>query len=396
MKKKIIVLFLCSTIISVSGCSVNTETVSNHDFETNSSHITSASYDSTSLSTSSTSDPTISDISSESDTMDAGVVGWQTTIQRVTDLEQQILDSSIKKLEQPYENDLLCSVGNYELHLKTEESYSGDTYEFGVFDNSKDSWVVPYSNKYKLLTNFIDTQDFLEQKRSSVTFYDIGNNILYIKEYLSRGGYNGQNWCYDFLNDRLVKLNGTPVKYFDDKIIINQTPMPQVYDFQTGETRSFIESTNDDSYLYSVKCTYYNSILIEKSKKARYGYEFERYQLYDFEGKMLFDLFGYSLDSDYISKASYNKDKFFFVGNGKDSGIYACLIDQDGVLLFDPIRLPDERGKSFEIYLLDDCAVVSTFSYKKGQYDTFDYSIIDTMTNVVYEFDGTEVFRYEK
>ena len=275
-------------------------------------------------------------------------------------------------------------------------SFSGDTYEFGVLDKSTGSWVVPYSNEYKIVNEFIDIQDYLEERRGSVTFYDMGNNVIYIKEFISTWGYDSGDWCYDFFNDRLVKLDDEPAKYFDNKIIVaKQTSTPQVYDYQTGKTKDFIELPNDLSYHYYVKNTFYNSILIEKAKEARYGYEFECYQLYDFEGNLLFDLSGYSLPYDYLSEASYNKDKFFFVANGKDSGIYAYLVNRDGNLLFDPIKLPDEDGKSFKIYLVDDCAVISIISYEKGNYGKYTRTV-DTITNVVYEFDGTEIFNYEE
>ena len=64
-------------------------------------------------------------------------------------------------------------------------------------------------------------------------------------------------------------------------------------------------------------------------------------------------------------------------------------------MLFDPIKLPDEDGKSFKIYLLDDCAVISIISYEKGNYGKYTRTV-DTITNVVYEFDGTEIFNYEE
>lgn len=387
MKKNLIVMFLLGiVVISTTGCSVNSGTNPDYSLDTKSSHASSTSKDSFSLPISS------SDASSESEAIDEDAVRRQAINQKLNGLKQLILDSSIKELNQAYEGDLLCTAGNYELHLRIVGSFSGDTYEFGVFDKSTDSWVVPYSNKYKIVTEFINIQDFLDERHGSVSFYDLGNNIIHIKEFITTWGYDSNEWCYDFLNDRLVKLDDEPVKYYDNRIITGTySSVAKVYDFQTGETKNFIELPSDLSYKYYVQNTFYNSILIEKAKNGSYGYEFECYQLYDFEGNLLFDLSDYSLPNDHLWKASYNKDKFFFVAKGKDSGIYACLINQDGNLLFDPIKLPDGYDESFNIYLLDDCAVISTTLKKRDNY--YGTYTGKAVTNVFYEFDGTEIFR---
>lgn len=384
MKKIFIVMLLSAAILCMTSCANNNS----------SSSLNQSSMSSTEITSSSDLPLSSSDITYESEEIDEEEARKLSAIQEYKSIRDFASYNSCKKLDQESKEDILCIVGDYELHLRTVESFSGDTYEFGVFDKTTENWVLPYSDEYTIIKNFISISDFLEQRIGSVTFYDLGEGVIYIKEFITTWGYNSRDWCYDFLNDRLVELDDEPIKYYNNKIIMGtSTSTAKVYDFQTGETHSFIKSSGDSDHRYYPYRVFHNSILIEKAKKGRYGYQLECYQLYDFDGNLLFDLSGYDLPYDYLSKANYNNDKLFFVANGKDSGIYACLIDKDGNLLFDPVKVPDESGKTFYLFVLDDCAVTTLISFKKSDYGLYTRTV-DSVTDVFYEFDGTEFFSY--
>lgn len=110
---------------------------------------------------------------------------------------------------------LLCTIGNFELHIKKEESYSGDSTSFGVYDNLLNNWTVPYTVNSKLLTSgVVDTSEMMRCRNSNpksnkftgssgstLSYHEDG--IISCNDYFS-GFWNNYLWFYDFLNDRFA------------------------------------------------------------------------------------------------------------------------------------------------------------------------------------------------
>lgn len=282
---------------------------------------------------------------------------------------------------------LLCTIGNYELHIKKEESYLGDSTSFGVFDKMSKHWTVPYTENSKLLTSgIIGIDEIMWYPNQHLNEFDgfLGSTlscsksgIILCNDYFSNRK-KGYLWVYDFLNDRFAYATSSD---FDYKYLYHTDDYVAVYD-RSSIRRLFWDSDKNETKVSGFLCAVKHGVALHT-----YSYSDERCLLSDYDGNILLDLSDYDVSS-YASSANtdYNGNQLLTVLNGKESGIYLALINSDGTLGFDPIKLycPDHTIEFNLVYFLSDSFVL----VRRTGMDP-------DMGSYFYELDGTEITRTE-
>lgn len=285
---------------------------------------------------------------------------------------------------------LFCTIGNYELHIKKEESFSGDSTYFGVFDKTSNNWTVPYSEKSKLLTSGVADTDVMMRCRNSNPYSNkfggssgstLGyheSGIISCNDYFS-GSASNCFWFYDFLNDRFAYTdNSYPVYNYlyhtDDYVAV----------YNSSEIKKLFWNSGKEEYIISngVKAIK-NGAVLYNYYGDEYTFKDDRYLLSDYYGNELLDLSNYDVSihaNNY--NTDYNGSQLLTVLNGKESGIYLALINSDGILGFDPIKLYNPNSNYDLVYFLSDSFVLVRIDENDPD-----------MGSYFYELDGTEITR---
>lgn len=255
--------------------------------------------------------------------------------------------------------DLFCTVGDYEIHVKKEESFSGDTTYLGVYNKSSGEWIIPYTVNSQLLTDGrVDIDGFLKKRKAGTNKFTEsyestridyeGGNVISCVDYQS-SMWGSITWFYDFSRDKCV-YSGDKSKYLYhtiDEIVLYDMHNVFAINWNTREKRILSEG-----YIEAVLD---NSILIDFDHPRDIPADNSHLALIDYEGNTLIDLSSYNL---YASNQSmYNGNKLFAIMHGTDSGIYACLINKDASFAFEPIKLYKQDNKDM-LYLFDDFFVI--------------------------------------
>lgn len=253
--------------------------------------------------------------------------------------------------------DLFCTVGDYEIHVKKEESFSGDMTYFGVYNKALDEWIIPYTTDSEFLDGRIDIDEFMAQRdvgknttlgfsRSTIVYE--GGTVISCRDYIS--GWGNTTWYYDFGKDKCVYEGDSKYLYHTaDEIVLYTVSKVFAINWDTGEERiiskGYIKNVLDNSILIDLGTSY---IPIDN----------ERLALIDYEGNTLIDLSSYNL---YVNGCpNYKGNMLFAKMDGKESGVYACLINKDASLAFEPIKLYEQPYKYNKdmLYLFDDFFVI--------------------------------------
>lgn len=285
--------------------------------------------------------------------------------------------------------DLLCTVGDYEIHIKKEESFSGDTTSLGVYKKSSDEWIIPYTTNSEFLTDGrIDIDEFLKNRKVGTNMLNGGTKIIYeggtvisCIDYIST--IWDYQWYYDFGRDKLLCLFKTSGKFeylyhTSDDLIVYDYGGATAFSWDSGEERDIVEG--------DIEAILEDSILVD-IEESPYSSDDDHLALVNYKGEILIDLSKYKAYAYSGShNTAYNGKQLLAVMKGEESGIYACLINSDASLAFEPIKLykPDYDPNEDLLYLFDGFFVIVRRT--KGDSEQGIY---------FYELDGSQIMRLD-
>ena len=221
------------------------------------------------------------------------------------------------------------------------------------------------------------TQDYYSK---STLIYE-GDTVISCNDYIST--FWNYQWFYDFYNDKLLCMYRTVGDWeylysTSDELFLYDSSSVTAVNWESGEERDVIEGY--------IKAILSDSILV-KIDEDRYSSKDDHLALVNYKGDILIDLSEYEPYSYSGSPhdTSYNGKQLLTVMKGQDSGIYACLINSDASLAFEPIKLykPDNNYSNKDLlYLFDDFFVIirqTDGDPEQGMY--------------FYELDGSQIMR---
>ena len=286
--------------------------------------------------------------------------------------------------------DLFCTVGDFEIHIKKEESFSGDKTYLGVYHKGLSEWTIPYTTDSEFLTDGrINIDEFMESRNVGTNNLNGGTKIVYeggtvisCVDYIS-SIWNYQ-WYYDFSKDKLLCLFRTGYSKWEylyhtaDDLVLRDSSSVTAFNWDSGEERCIVEGP--------LEAILDNAILVD-IEESIYSSDDDHLALVDYEGEILIDLseyeaYGYSGSHN----TAYNGDKLLAVMEGEESGIYACLINADASLAFEPIKLYEPKyDYSIDLlYLFEDFFVIVRRTEGDTQQGIY-----------FYELDGTQIMKLD-
>ncbi len=250
-----------------------------------------------------------------------------------------------------YDNVLAYS-GDHKYFIvdKTEESFNGDSYMVGIIDNNG-NYIEQMSSNNAL------AQMGQKAKEQNLTF-----NVTYVQDDIFYVSLE-HNWtgiveqCYYHVNSKKTTNNYNHVEH-DPYGYLYQ------YDESGNRTQLFADKT--------IVRAFYNAVLIT----ATY---YNEYKLIDYNGNLLMDLSNYKLKKQQYENSS---EAGFYYQNGylltqienSTGGLYCCMFDAEGNLVFEPIRMQEDD----HFYPLNP----NGFIYKTVRED-------GTKVYHLYKYDGT-------
>lgn len=289
--------------------------------------------------------------------------------------------------------DLFCTVGDYEIHVKKEESFSGDTTYLGVYNKALDEWTIPYTTDSEFLTDGrIDIDEFMAQrdvgKNTTLDFFSRstivyeGGTVISCQDYISTMW--NYHWFYDFCQDKLLclyRIGSGDWEYLyntSDELILYDYGSVTAINWNSGEERDIVEG--------KIKAVLEDSILVD-IEESPYSSDDDHLALVNYNGEILIDLSKYKTYAySNTRNTSYNGDRLLTIMYGEDSGIYACLINKDASFAFEPIKLYKQSYKDNKdmLYLFDDFFVIVRCTEGDPEQGIY-----------FYELDGSQITRID-
>ncbi len=204
---------------------------------------------------------------------------------------------------------------------KTEESFTGDKYMIGIIDNHG-NYIEELSNTSVL--GQLAQKTLEEGDRFKVEYVE--DDIFYLK---SDGGH--------VFNEQLGYYHVNTKKLTNNYNHIEWDLYGYLYKYD--EFGNKIELFMDES----IEEVFDNAVLL----RGEYDYDkniYTNYRLVDFEGNVLIDLSEYNLQrQSWVSsnEVGYYYENGYLLTQIKNptGGVYCCLFDCNGDLVFDPIRM---------------------------------------------------------
>ncbi len=285
--------------------------------------------------------------------------------------------------------DLICTVEQYELHVKTETSFSGDTTYFGVYNTELKEWTLPYSDKYNIFKLGVSAVKSMQKQSSGLKY--INNNTLIFE-------CRNELYTYDFLTDKLTNFGyetcrGT-LSYIENEILMLCSGYDYSYLKAYDWNGNYIKTINKwpvdnyNKYEYASIKEFYDDYMVVKFKPNNAGI----LAIINYNGDIILKLTQYesriyNWSTDRISY-NHNNGKILTAVEGEDSGVYACLFNSDESLACEPIKLfqDEPENNDFKLLLFDDFFVIG----RTSEDDTEKSEHIDELKGVyIYELDGT-------
>lgn len=289
--------------------------------------------------------------------------------------------------------DLFCTIGDFEIHIKKEESFSGDTTNFGVYNTSLNKWIIPYTTESEFVTDGrIDIDAFMENRvegsNKTADYFDQstinyeGDTVISCKDYISTMW--NYHWFYDYSKDKLLCLY--KIGYGDWKYLYNTSNELVLYDFQSVTAFNWDSGEERDIVDGDIEAILEDAILVN-IEESPYSSDDDHLALVNYNGEILIDLSKYKAYTYSGShNTAYNGKQLLAVMKGEESGIYACLINSDASLAFEPIKLykPDYDPNEDLLYLFDDFFVIVRRTEGDSEQGIY-----------FYELDGSQIMRLD-
>ena len=245
------------------------------------------------------------------------------------------------------------NIDGFVIVTKTEESFSGDKYLYGVI-NKKGEWEVKLSEKGEFsISNYEFSWDQEER------------GILEDRLIVSKTGYESR--AYDGETPGIYKYNTNGGNGTIDTKATFELLVPNI-----------LNALSDDNLLDDVFVGY------------SFGDSDRKINLYDYNGKVVMNLSQYKIGNLFSNhgKGIYYKKGHLLIKIDNNTGSeYLCLFNKDGKPAFEPIKL---EGND-DYFLLDETGfVLEVWDQSKGNntYKHYDYSGKITDYDGVCEFGG--------
>lgn len=251
--------------------------------------------------------------------------------------------------------DLFLTVGDYEIYIQKEESYSGDTTSLGVYNTKEEKWIIPYTTESEFLS-VVDIDEFMDKRKVGTNWlsgnsgshinYE-GGTVISCRDYVS--SFYNFKWYFDFASNKFLYIRDPSIYLYhtDENLVVYYDERELIsFNWDTGEQQTIIGG--------EILAILQDSILIKMNGD-------DNYKLIDYQGNILIDLSEYKMFRNITTQnIAYNGNKLLATVKGKESSIYACLINNDGSLAFDPIQVYDPGSGASKnlLYLFDDFFVI--------------------------------------
>ena len=313
--------------------------------------------------------------------------------QSIINKYEERVSSNIYHDSNYYRDGAFFNFSRFSLFVEVNQSFSGDTYSIGFYDNDAKEWLVPMNSELTI-SKSVRWDKMIEQKGEGTMFIGgytisyIGNNTIYCSNYCNEKNHSG--WCYNIMEDKFFGLESTQKGIYAEgnAIIIQDT------DYTYNNAGLYILNTDDQNLRCFLK-NGHTEILLDKAMLAYEqtggGWRTSCYYLYDYNGNLIFSLPEYNYDIS-NSSCKYNGIHLMICANGKDSGKYILLFNNNGDLLFDPIafeNIDSYYGNKLEANLFDTFFTIANFP-KKNYYD------LESGTVFFYDYSGNLLTTYRK